>query len=1002
MCETRAFGVVASTEAEAELQAELQDSIPPPVHPSMEENDEEEVEEGKDEGLTLLEVLDGVSPAKDELMYATAHAQHAAEQARAAPAGASRADAAPASVPAAALPPLAARDLPGHGRGSRAKSKKQSAVLPSPATSARPSVSSLTSHVDSSSEPPPTMLPSPFLSRLQLPSSSPDATIPVEHAGASLVPMLALPLSLGHVWDVPVKESDSSHAESSRSDSSGARASADVSGDGDGDDDDASNGNACGKCVSCLESRFGGQGKVRKACSTIFGHPKGPSDARGSKRSKAMSMERETQALLFDVVSSKLVGALPDGRASRRAKATTAAAAERAHEQLFPTVSLTDLFCYDTLPLQLPQPHEQLRGGTSGPSVVLEKKAARKVIKTSAADVMDKEAAKEAKATGKVRGKAAIKTAKADQAIAAIAVEAVEAAEAVGEQLDAKASIDARPHLATPCVSQASHGSAESHIRGTPSQRAFPDRVDNVLPRIAEPPLPSPVTPSQVNTPSSMTPMPSLEPLAPLARLPWAPPPMRSTDLLRLFEEESTPSALSACTGCTSVSTSTMLPFSSPPLGAAGSAVEVFAEAVTRAVWCSDWAVSAAAVGSPGSRAAVATAARDACAISPLFSEALGLSPALSEILRHGDVLEDAATFQQLEAAVAARLLERELHGPRPSTLSAQRNLEVELHGLLPSAEDVEALALEAERAEDGNEDDDDEMDRSGETPAREAASYELKGRPLPKHNQAEKKRERREKSRASNKAQRSLENAPLPLPAVPLGEPLTGTLEAAAVAKPLELPPLPKAARKSHTLLAPQLPCPKCAKPFDHHNNVTARNRHITSCLLSEQPPKRHKKGTALEAVLTTALEVKEEATTASLRAHVEALMDGEAEQETDEAGPAADAASIPIGVLECDADASELIGAAKSDGANAGGGEAVGTSEDEDGIEDEDEDKEGEGEDARIADEEDGEGQEHAKEHASSWLDSEEREESSWGRSWGENESRERARREGERGLQ
>ena len=77
------------------------------------------------------------------------------------------------------------------------------------------------------------------------------------------------------------------------------------------------------------------------------------------------------------------------------------------------------------------------------------------------------------------------------------------------------------------------------------------------------------------------------------------------------------------------------------------------------------------------------------------------MSPALSEILRHGDVLEDAATFQQLEAAVAARLLERELHGPRPSTLSAQRNLEVELHGLLPSAEDVEALALEAERAED-------------------------------------------------------------------------------------------------------------------------------------------------------------------------------------------------------------------------------------------------------------------------------------------------------------
>jgi hypothetical protein len=121
---------------------------------------------------------------------------------------------------------------------------------------------------------------------------------------------------------------------------------------------------------------------------------------------------------------------------------------------------------------------------------------------------------------------------------------------------------------------------------------------------------------------------------------------------------------------------------------------------------------------SPSGRAAVATAAPDACAVSPLFSEALGLSPALSEILRHGDVLEDAATFQQLESAVAARLLERELQGPRPSTLSAQRNLEVELHGLLPSAEDVEALALEAERPEDGDEDrdeDDDEMDRSGD-----------------------------------------------------------------------------------------------------------------------------------------------------------------------------------------------------------------------------------------------------------------------------------------------
>ncbi|KOO28593.1 hypothetical protein Ctob_013894, partial [Chrysochromulina tobinii] len=340
-----------------------------------------------------------------------------------------------------------------------------------------------------------------------------------------------------------------------------------------------------------------------------------------------MSMERETQALLFDVVSSKLVGALPDGRASRRAKATAAAAAERA--SLFPTVSLTDLFCYDTLPLQLPQPQEQLRGGTSEPAAVLEKKAARKVIKTSPADVVDKEAAKEAKATGK----------------------------------------------------------------------------------------------------------------------------------------------------------------------------------------------------------------------------------------------------------------------------AAKRNLEVELHGLLPSAEDVEALALEAERPEDGDEDrdeDDEEMDRSGDARAREAASCELKGHPLPKHNQAEKKRERREKSRTSTKAQRSLENAALPLPAVPLGEPLTGSLEAAAVAKPPELPPLLKSARKSlsksrSTLLAPQLPCPKCAKPFDHHKNVAARNSHIKSCLLSEQPPKRHKKGTelvtALEAVLTTALEeVKEEATTASLRAHVttEASMDGQAKQET------------------------------------------------------------------------------------------------------------------------
>jgi hypothetical protein len=128
------------------------------------------------------------------------------------------------------------------------------------------------------------------------------------------------------------------------------------------------------------------------------------------------------------------------------------------------------------------------------------------------------------------------------------------------------------------------------------------------------------------------------------------------------------------------------------------------------------------------------------------------------------------------------------------------------------------------------------------------------------------------------------------------------------------------KSARKSlsksrSTLLAPQLPCPKCAKPFDHHKNVAARNSHIKSCLLSEQPPKRHKKGTelvtALEAVLTTALEeVKEEATTASLRAHVttEASMDGQAKQETVEAGSAADAAtnpSIPMGV-ECDADAS------------------------------------------------------------------------------------------------
>ena len=987
--------MLASMEAQAaELQA---DSIPPPAHPSTEENDEEEVDEGKDEGLTLLEVLDGVSPAKDDLMYATAHAQQAAEQARAAPADASAA----AAAPAAAHPPLAARDWPGHGRGSRAKSKKQSAVLPSPATSTRPSVSStLTSHVDSSSEPPPSMPPSPFMSRLQLPSSSPDATVAVEHAGASSVPVLALPLSLGHVRDVPVKESDSSQAESSRSDSSGARASAYVSAGGDDDDDDVPNGNACGKCVSCLDKiRFGGQGKIRKACFTIFGQdPKGPSDARGSKRSKAMSMERETQALLFDVVSSKLVGALPDGRASRRAKATAAAAAERA--SLFPTVSLTDLFCYDTLPLQLPQPQEQLRGGTSEPAAVLEKKAARKVIKTSPADVVDKEAAKEAKATGKaakVRSKAASKKAKADQATAAIAVEA--------EQLDAKASIDARPHLATHCVSQASQGSAERHIRGTPSLRAFPDRVDNELPRIAEPPLPSPLTPLQVNTPSSMTPMPSLEPLAPPARPPWAPPPMRSNDLLRLFEEESSPSAVSACTG---VSTSTVLPFASPPLAAAGSAIEVFAEAVTRAISCSDWAVSAAAVCSPSGRAAVATAAPDACAVSPLFSEALGLSPALSEILRHGDVLEDEATFQQLESAVAARLLERELQGPRPSTLSAQRNLEVELHGLLPSAEDVEALALEAERPEDGDEDrdeDDEEMDRSGDARAREAASCELKGHPLPKHNQAEKKRERREKSRTSTKAQRSLENAALPLPAVPLGEPLTGSLEAAAVAKPPELPPLLKSARKSlsksrSTLLAPQLPCPKCAKPFDHHKNVAARNSHIKSCLLSEQPPKRHKKGTelvtALEAVLTTALEeVKEEATTASLRAHVttEASMDGQAKQETVEAGSAADAAtnpSIPMGV-ECDADASadELIGAAKSDGADAGGGEEVGTSEDmedegviedeDDDVEDEDMVDEGEGmededQDVGIDDEEDGEGQEHAKEHASSWLDSEE----------------------------
>lgn len=361
--------MLASTEAQAaELQA---DSIPPPVHPSTEENDEEEVDEGKDEGLTLLEVLDGVSPAKDDLMYATAHAQHAAEQARAAPADALAA----AAAPAATHPPLAARDWPGHGRGSRAKSKKQSAVLPSPATSTRPSVSStLTSHVDSSSEPPPSMPPSPFLSRLQLPSSSPDATIAVEHAGASSVPVLALPLSLGHVRDVPVKESDSSQAESSRSDSSGARASAYVSAGGDDDDDDVPNGNACGKCVSCLDKiRFGGQGKIRKACFTIFGQdPKGPSDARGSKRSKAMSMERETQALLFDVVSSKLVGALPDGRASRRAKATAAAAAERA--SLFPTVSLTDLFCYDSLPLQLPQPQEQLEGARASQQPCLRRK----------------------------------------------------------------------------------------------------------------------------------------------------------------------------------------------------------------------------------------------------------------------------------------------------------------------------------------------------------------------------------------------------------------------------------------------------------------------------------------------------------------------------------------------------------------------------------------------------------------------------------------------------
>ena len=182
----------------------------------------------------------------------------------------------------------------------------------------------------------------------------------------------------------------------------------------------------------------------------------------------------------------------------------------------------------------------------------------------------------------------------------------------------------------------------------------------------------------------------------------------------------------------------------------------------------------------------------------------------------------------------------------------------------------------------------------------------------------------------------------------------------------------------------------------------MAARNSHIKSCLLSEQPPKRHKKGTelvtALEAVLTTALEeVKEGATTASLRAHVttEASMDGEAKQETDEAGSAADAAtnpSIPMGV-ECDADAStdELIGAAKSGGADAGGGEEVGTSEDmedegviedeDDDVEDEDEDMADEGEgmeddgqDVGIDEEEDGEGQEHAKEHASGWLDSEE----------------------------
>ena len=83
------------------------------------------------------------------------------------------------------------------------------------------------------------------------------------------------------------------------------------------------------------------------------------------------------------------------------------------------------------------------------------------------------------------------------------------------------------------------------------------------------------------------------------------------------------------------------------------------------------------------------------------------------------------------------------------------------------------------------------------------------------------------------------------------------------------------------------------------------------------------------------------------------------------------------------------QLVGAAKSDGADAGGGEEVGTSEDmedegviedeDDDVEDEDMVDEGEGmededQDVGIDDEEDGKGQEHAKEHASSWLDSEE----------------------------